>query len=75
MFNTAIAAIATAKVMNETDFAFIKYIAKHNKNFASMKEYSLCFENFKLIDAEIKKLNSENSTKIHDHNKFFDIFH
>jgi C1A family cysteine protease len=70
---TAIAAVATATIMNETDFAFIQYIAKHNKNYASMEQYSQRFENFKFMDAEIKRLNSENSTTVHGHNKFSDM--
>jgi cathepsin L len=70
---TAIAAAATATIMNETDFAFIQYIAEHNKSYASMEQYSQRFENFKFMDAEIKKLNSENLTTVHGHNKFSDM--
>ena len=36
---TAITAVASATIMNETDFAFVQYIAKYNKNYVDMTEY------------------------------------
>jgi len=33
---TAIAAVTSAAIMNETDFAFVQYIAKYGKNYATM---------------------------------------
>jgi len=70
---TAIAAVATATIMNETDFAFVQYIAKFNKNYASMAEFNERLANFQFMHTEIKRLNSEGLTTTHGHNKFSDM--
>jgi len=69
---TAIAAVASAAIMNETDFAFVQYIAKYGKNYATMYEFNDRFANFQAMDAEIKKLNSMGLSSVHAHNKFSD---
>ena len=51
----ALAAIANAKILNQQDFDFVNYIAKHGKSYADVQEYALRFERFRAIDAEIKK--------------------
>jgi len=73
LITTAIAAVATATIMNETDFAFVQYIAKFNKTYASMAEFNERLANFQFMHTEIKRLNSENSTTTHGHNKFSDM--
>ena len=70
---TAIAAVASATIMNETDFTFVQYIAKYNKNYASMAEFNERLTNFQAMDVEIKKLNSMGLSSVHGHNKFSDM--
>jgi C1A family cysteine protease len=69
---TAVAAVSTATIMNETDFAFVQYVAKYNKNYASMAEFNERLANFQAMDVEIKNLNSMGLSSVHGHNKFSD---
>jgi hypothetical protein len=64
----ALAAIANAKILNQQDFDFVNYIAKHGKSYADVQEYALRFERFRAIDAEIKKFNATETTSTHGHN-------
>lgn len=69
---TLLAAAATARVMNQNEFEFIQYIAKHNKSYATVEEFNSRMENYMAIDAEILRLNSEQTSSRHGHNKFSD---
>jgi cathepsin L len=64
----ALVAVANAKVLNQQDFDFVQYIAKHGKSYADVEEYALRFERFRAIDAEIKKFNATQTTSVHGHN-------
>jgi C1A family cysteine protease len=64
----ALAAIANAKILNQQDFDFVNYIAKHGKSYADVQEYALRFERFRAIDAEIKKFIATETTSTHGHN-------
>ena len=72
-FAAVIASVATAAISNETEFAFIQYVAKHNKNYVTFEDYNIRFENFKFMDSEIQRLNSMGLTSQHAHNKFSDM--
>ena len=71
----AVAVLATlggAKLFDELDLAFMNYIAQHSKNYASLEEFNLRFENFAKFDAEIKHFNSVQSDSVHGHNALSD---
>ncbi len=70
---TAVSAVASATVMNEIEFAFVQFIAKYGKNYSSKTEFNERLANFKFMNDEIMRLNSENSTTTHGHNKFSDM--
>ncbi|MBM4179889.1 MAG: hypothetical protein FJ211_11275 [Ignavibacteria bacterium] len=69
---TAVAAVASATFMSEIEFDFIQYIAKYGKNYSSMTEFNERLANFKFMDDEIKRHNSEQTSTTHGHNKFSD---
>jgi C1A family cysteine protease len=68
----ALTAAATATVMTETDFKFIQYIAKHNKNYKNIEEFNFRKANFEYMESEINRLNALNAGSVHGHNKFSD---
>lgn len=64
----SVAAIASATLMDNLEFEFIQFVAKYNKQYVTYNEYRSRFVNFKITNAEIVKLNSENSSSVHTHN-------
>lgn len=64
----SVAAIASATLMDNLEFEFIQFVAKYNKQYVTYNEYRSRFVNFKITNAEIVKLNSENSSSVHAHN-------
>ena len=69
---TAVAAVASATIMDEVEFSFIQFIAKYGKSYSSRTEFNERLANFKETDTEIKKLNAEQTRTRHGHNKFSD---
>jgi hypothetical protein len=69
----AIAAIASAKTLNDVDFAFVNFIAKHGKNYSSLEEYNLRFERFRAMEAEIIRHNATQKSSVHGHNFLSDF--
>ena len=67
-----LANLGGAKLFDELDLAFMNYIAQHSKNYASLEEFNLRFENFAKFDAEIKHFNSVQSDSVHGHNALSD---
>jgi hypothetical protein len=67
-------AVATATQMNQTEFEFMKYIARHNKNYGTVEEYNARLNRFLETDAFINEVNAPNSEYTHTagHNKFSD---
>jgi hypothetical protein len=64
----SVAAIASAALMDNLEFEFIQFVAKYNKQYVTYEEYLSRFVKFKIANAEIVKLNSENSSSVHAHN-------
>jgi len=62
----------SATIMEETEFAFIQYIAKHNKSYSSVEEFNLRKGYFDTTTIEINRLNSTQSSSRHAHNKYSD---
>jgi len=57
-FATAIlAGLTSAKLLSQTDFDFVEYIAKHGKSYASLEEFNLRSALFHKFDAEVKEHN------------------
>jgi cathepsin L len=54
--------------MNDVDFAFIKFVAEHNKQYGTVEEYNHRATQFKRIHQEIQILNSQNGSSVHGHN-------
>lgn len=70
----AIAAVASAEVMNIGEYDFMRWIAKHNKSYGTREEFMVRLERFLFADAHIKMVNAPNSGYSHKaaHNKFSD---
>jgi hypothetical protein len=78
MFKTfstcALAAVASAEVMNSGEYDFMKWISKHNRSYGTREEFMVRLERFLHNDAYIKKVNAPDSGYTHRaaHNKFSD---
>jgi hypothetical protein len=46
----ALAVIASARITDEEDIAFIKYIANHSKSYSDLEEFNLRFANFRIFN-------------------------
>jgi len=73
LFSTAVLSVASATIMDEVEFSFIQFIAKYGRNYSSRTEFNERLANFKFINDEIIRHNSESSTTTHGHNKFSDM--
>jgi cathepsin L len=71
----ALTAIASAKVLSQSDFDFVNYIAKHGKSYADLNEYNLRFERFRAIDQAINDFNRDERSSVHAHNFLSDYTH
>jgi len=71
-FAAALLSAATARVMTETDFEFINFVAQHNKNYGTVEEFNMRAAVFAETHAEIAALNNS-ETSVHGHNKFSDF--
>jgi C1A family cysteine protease len=68
-FALALAGAASATIMDENDFKFMKYVVEFSKEYKSIEEYNLRKDNYFFMDAEIAKLNAtEGITSTHGHN-------
>jgi C1A family cysteine protease len=69
------AAVAAATTLPEGEFEFMRYVAEHNKSYATVEEYQHRLTQFMRIDAYIKKVNAPGSEYTHTaaHNKFSDF--
>lgn len=72
---TAIAVVATATLMDKADYEFMKFVAEHNKHYATVEEYNFRAAIFKNLDKEIQKLNSQGGSSVHGHNYMSDWTH
>jgi len=70
-FAATLLSAATARLMTETDFEFINFVAHHNKNYETVEEFNMRAAIFAEVHAEIAELN-KNETSQHAHNKFSD---
>ena len=68
----AIIGCAVAGRIDHNDIAFIGYLAKYNKGYNSMDQYNMRKDRYMETDAEIKRLNSSQTSSRHGHNKFSD---
>jgi len=60
--------------MNSSEFDFMRWIAKHNRSYATREEYNVRLARFIEVDAYVKMVNAPNSGYTHTagHNKFSD---
>ena len=76
MFRLApiLVAAVSATDMNPIEFEFMKFIAKFNKNYGTIEEYTARLNRFIEIDAFINEVNDPKSEHTHTagHNKFSD---
>jgi hypothetical protein len=70
-FAASLLSAATARLMTETDFEFLNFVAHHNKNYATVEEFNMRAAVFAETHAEIAKLNQSEQSS-HAHNKFSD---
>lgn len=68
----ALAAFVTATPMTEMDYKFINYVAHYGKSYGTSEEYLFRMSIFAEKDAEINKVNAEQSSYVLGHNKFSD---
>lgn len=68
----ALAGFAAATPMADIEYKFINYVAKYGKSYGTKEEYAFRLERFAKIDAEIIKINAEQSSFRLGHNKFSD---
>merc|ERR1711957_74802 len=63
-----------ATEMKQSEFAFMKYIAKHNKNYGTREEYTARLASYLKMDKFINEVNAPNSEHTHTaaHNQFSD---
>jgi KDEL-tailed cysteine endopeptidase len=64
----ALAGAVSATAMDQNDFKFMRYIVEHGKEYATVEEYNMRKENFLFMDAEIARINREQTTSVHGHN-------
>ena len=53
-----LAVVASARITDEEDIAFIKYIANHSKSYSDLEEFNLRFTNFRHVDKELSNMDS-----------------
>ena len=68
-----LAGLTSAKVLSQTDFDFVQYIAKHGKSYASLEEFNLRSALFHKFDSEINFHNQTERTSVHGHNFISDM--
>jgi C1A family cysteine protease len=69
----ALAAVSTAKVLNQDYSNFVGFIAKHGKAYASLEEYNFRYDIYMQLDAEIRHLNITEKSSRHGHNFMSDF--
>jgi len=69
-----LAAVASATMINDSEFRFMEYISTHAKSYGSADEYALRFMNWSAMDKQISTHNAD-STQTHKigHNKLSDM--
>jgi hypothetical protein len=76
MRSFAVAALASLTAaytpISEMELKFINYVAKFGKSYATKEEYNFRMELFATLDAQIVKINNEQSSFALAHNKFSD---
>lgn len=70
---SALAAIASAKVLSQNDFDFVNFIATHGKSYNSLDEYNLRFERFTATQQAINLFNATEQSSTHGHNFLSDL--
>ena len=64
----ALAVVASARITDEEDFAFMRYLANHSKSYSTLEEFNLRFACFRRVNQELEELNAPGSSSFHDHN-------
>jgi len=75
IFATALVlALTNAELMEQSEFEFMKYIAKWNKSYVTREEFKARLGEYLRIDEFIKEVNAPDSKYSHTaaHNKFSD---
>ena len=68
----ALAVVASARITDEEDFAFMRYLANHSKSYSTLEEFNLRFACFRRVNQELEELNAPGSSSFHDHNYLSD---
>jgi hypothetical protein len=68
----ALAGLVAATPMTDAEFQFINYVAKFGKSYATVEEYNARLAIFVQKNAEILRINAEQSSFKLGHNKFTD---
>jgi cathepsin L len=68
----ALASVASATVMNNNDYYFMRYIVEFNKGYDTVEEFNMRKANFIKAHEEIAELNQQNTNLSVAHNKFSD---
>ena len=71
-FALAFAGVASATLMQSSDYDFMRYITKFNKRYDTVEEFNLRKELYKFADHEIEEFNARSTTSKMGHNKFSD---
>jgi C1A family cysteine protease len=66
-FAAAVLAGLTSARLSQTDFEFLNYMAKWGKSYDSFEEFTLRATLYAKFDAEVKEINSRETTSTHGH--------
>ena len=69
---SAIIGYAAATTLDQNDIEFMRYLAQYNKEYTSIEQYNMRKDRYMQIDAEIRHLNSSQTSSRHGHNYFSD---
>ena len=67
-----VAGVASATLMDELNYDFMKYITAFNKRYGTMEEFEYRLSLFKIATHEIKEHNARSNTSTMGHNHFSD---
>jgi len=67
------AGVASASVMDENDFKFMKFVVDFSKEYKSIEEFNMRKENYLFMEAEIARINAEQDTHVAGHNFLSDF--
>jgi cathepsin L len=69
----AITGLASAAVIDQATYDFVKYLAEQGKSYDNIEEFNLRAAVFAKFDAEVKRHNANETTSTHGHNFLSDM--